>query len=321
MKRIYFVLMIAAICFCDYSIAQTPRINFKAPMAYPEGTAYNPSKNLFYVSSVRTGTIGTVNDKGVYTVFYEDASLKSSYGMKVDAKRNKLWVCTGDANYSMYSDPSTYKKKIRLIGLDLNTGKKTDDIDLSNLIEGKHFANDLTLDDKGNIYITDSYSPVIYQVDANMKASIFAKNDLFKSEDVGLNGIVWSSKGYLVVAHNTKGQLLKVSTAQPGSVTVIKTKSFFPGADGLLWDQNENLVLIQNKGVNKVFRLSSADNWQSAEIEAYTLMEDRFHYPTTSTLANGKIYSLNAKLNELTDPTVNPSKEFSLQQVRFMPAK
>jgi sugar lactone lactonase YvrE len=321
MKERCIAMLTIGLSFYGIAESQTTRINFKAPKLYPEGTAYYPAKKIFFVSSVRTGTIGTVDEKGTYKIFYEDPTLKSSYGMKVDQKRNKLWVCTGDANYSIYADSATFKKMIRLIGLDLNTGKKTDDIDLSNLVEGKHFANDITLDEKGNIYITDSYSPVIYKVDPQMKPGILVRSDLFKGGDVGLNGIVWSSQGYLIVAHNTKGQLFKIDLMQPGRITKIQVNTFFPGADGLLWDASGNLVLIQNKGVNKTFQLSSKDGWQSAEVKGYTLVEDRLHQPTTATMNNGQVYVLNSKMNELTDPTAMPSKEFSLQQVRFVSAK
>lgn len=318
-KRI--LLIVSAGLFLMDAAAQTQRIQFKAPMLYPEGIAFHPVKNQYFVSSVTTGTIGTVDDKGNFSVFHQDSMLKSTYGMKVDVKRNKLWVCAADANYSMYSDPSTFKKMSRLIGLDLNTGNKTDDIDLSGLVEGNHFANDLTLDDKGNIYITDSYSPVVYKVDAQMKPSIFARNDWFKSEEVGLNGIEWSPEGYLIVAHNTKGQLFKIDMTEPERITKIQVKTFFPGADGLLWDREGNLVLIQNKGVNKAFQLSSKDRWQSAEVKAYTLVEDRLHHPTTVTLGKGKMFAVNSKMNELSDPTAPPSKEFSLQAIQWVPAK
>jgi hypothetical protein len=73
--------------------------------------------------------------------------------------------------------------------------------------------------------------------------------------------------------------------------------------------------------VNKAFKLSSNDKWQSAEVEAYTLALDRLHHPTTATISGGVVYALNSKFNEITDPTTPPSKEFSLQQVRFVPAK
>lgn len=322
MKNIKHKLLFLTLFFTGvFGHAQTARINFTAPLFYPEGTAYYKGGKAFFISSVKSATIGKVAQNGAYTDFYADSSLKSGYGMKVDEKRNKLWVCTGDANYSKYADSATYKKMIRLIGIDLTTGKKTDEVDLSNLVPGRHFANDLTLDDKGNIYITDSYAPVIYKVDAHMKPGVLTQSNWFQSPDVGLNGIIWHPKGFLIAVHNTNGQLFKIDLAQPQQILKIQAKTFFPGADGLLWDAAGNLVLVQNKGVNKVFQLASTDDWKTAEVKAYTLMTDRFHHPTTATMKDGKVYVLNSKMNELTDPTAPPSKAFSLQEVRFVAAK
>ena len=301
--------------------AQTPRINVKVPDLYPEGVALNAKTNQFFLSSVRTGTIGVVNQAGNYTAFYQDSTLKSSYGMKADAAHNRLWVCTGDANYSRYKSPSTFKKIARLIAIDLTTGKKVQDIDLAKLYEGKHFLNDLTLDDKGNIYLTDSYSPVIYKVDAQGKSSIFAQSDLFKGEDVGLNGIVYDQKGFLLVDNSSDGAIYKVDINDPKKITAVKSKEFFPGADGLLLDEQGSLVLIQNQGVDKVFRLTSNDSWQSAEVKAATATEDRFQHPSTGVMQMGKLYAVNSKLDELADPNKRPSKEFSLQSVELKPVQ
>ncbi len=311
---LFFILLIS----CTVS-AQTPRITFKAPFAYPEGTAYNSANNMFYVSSVKTGTIGSVDLQGNYKVFYEDAGLKSSFGMKADMKRNCLWVCVGDPNYSIYADSSTYKKMIRLISIDLKTGKKIQDIDLSHLYQGKHFANDLTLDDAGNIYITDSYSPVIYKVNTFFQPTVFAVNDLFKANDIGLNGITWSKQGYLITVNNSNGSILKVDINNSQNVTQVKIKNLFPGADGILFDDQNNLLLSQNKGVDKIFKISSTDDWQSAKVTAATSGTDRFQNPSTSTMKGNDLYIMNSKLNEIKDSSLTPSKEFSLQLALFKP--
>jgi sugar lactone lactonase YvrE len=302
-------------------LGQTEKIVFKAPLAYPEGVAYSPVKDLFYVSSVKTGTIGTVDQAGNYKVLYQDSLLRSSFGMKVNPAGDRLWVCISDPNYSKYSTPATFKKMARVISIDPGTGRKLADIDLGKLAPGKHFANDLTIDNGGNLYVTDSYSPVIYKIDPKGKAIVFASSELFKSADVGLNGIAWHPQGYLLVAHNTDGALLKVDINDPKKITKVKINTFFPGADGLVWEDNNNLVLIQNKGVNKAFRISSTDNWGSATVNAATASEDLFQNPTTATIQNGKIWLLNAKLNELSDSSKIPSKEFSLQAVRFIPVQ
>ena len=205
---------------------------------------------------------------------------------------------------------------IKLVGINLKTGKAVAQIDLSNLYNGNHFANDITIDKNGNKYITDSYSPVIYKVDAKNKATVFAQNDLFKSNDVGLNGIA-RHEDYLLTVNNSTGALLKVDLNNPNSVTVVKTNMFFIGGDGLLFDNENNLYVVQNKSVNKAWKLTSSDNWQTANVIASTAGTDRFQNPSTSTFYNGELYLMNSKLNELSDPTAKPSAEFSLQLAVF----
>jgi len=312
-------LLAIACLYCSLVHAQKEKITFKEPVFYPEGIAYNKSTNSFFVGSVKTGTIGTVDMNGIYKTFHADPSLKSSFGMKVDTKQNLLWVCTGDPNYSVYSDSATYKKLARLIAIDIATNKKVKDIDLSKLHDGKHFLNDLALDSLGNMYLTDSYSPVIYMVRANGKAGVFAQSDLFKGADIGLNGIVWHTNDFLLAVNNSNGSILKVN--KNGEVATVKINTFFPGADGLLLNGQGKLILVQNKGVNKIFTIVSKDNWATAEVESTTAAADLFQNPSTITMVNGKIYAVNSKLNELQDPSIKPSTEFTIQAAMFKPMK
>jgi sugar lactone lactonase YvrE len=105
--------------------AQTERIEFTAPGIYPEGVTYHSGMDVFFVSSVRKGTIGKVTPGGVYSVLYDDSTFKSTFGMKIDAARNLLWVCAGDPNYSIYRDSSTWKKMTRSDRLELPNRKES----------------------------------------------------------------------------------------------------------------------------------------------------------------------------------------------------
>lgn len=297
--------------------AQTEQIKFMAPKLYPEGVAIDEKQNVFYVSSVTTGTIGKVDMNGKYSVFYADTSLKSSFGMKVNSKQNRLWVCISDPNHSKYSTPQTFKKMARIIALDLSSGKKISDVDLSAITEGKHFANDLAFDENDNIYITDSYAPCIYKITPAGVASVFTTSDMFKSVDVGLNGIVYHPAGFLIVDHNTSGSLYKINIKNPSGITKVEIKELLPGADGMLLDKQNNLTVIVNKGINKAYKYMSSDNWKSATLVGSTSTLDRFNNPTTGFFKGSDTYLLNSKLNELSDSTKNPSKEFSVQLAKF----
>lgn len=319
--KLLLTLMVPALCLIQCAgFAQTKRITFEAPDAYPEGTVFDAAKNVFYVSSARTATIGVVTKDGKYSVLYADSSLKSSYGMKIDTKQNKLWVCTGDANYSKFTSAATRHKMVRLIGIDLASGKKTNDINMSSLVPGEHFINDLTIDDTGNLFITDSYSPVIYKVDAAGKASVFAQNPLLGAKGIGLNGIVWHSAGFLLVANSGRGSLYKVAVANPTAITRVNIDQFFPGADGLVLDNNNTLSMVQNQGVNKIWQLTTTDNWGTARVSASTKTEDRFANPATATRSGNDLWIMNSKFNELVDSTTVPSAKFDLQLAVFQPA-
>jgi sugar lactone lactonase YvrE len=315
--KIIVTLFFAAVLQILFVDDPTNKITFNAAKLYPEGIAFDRKNNIAYVSSVKTGTIGSVDEQGKYTEVYADKELKSTFGMKIDEKKNLLWVCAGDPNFSEYKEPSTFRKMARVVGIDLKTHKKVRDIDLARLVEGDHFPNDLTLDDKGNLYVTDSYSPVIYKIDQSGTATVWAKSDRFKSSSIGLNGIAYHPEGFLLVAHNTDGCILKVDLKNPSKVQKVDIPTFFPGADGLWVDEKRNLILVQNKGVNKVFKLTSTDGWNSATIAGHSPSSELLQNPTTCGKFKDDIYVLNAKINELSDSSVRPSNEFSFQKVVF----
>ncbi|SEA52146.1 gluconolaconase [Pedobacter hartonius] len=299
---------------------ETPtRLEFDAPGSYPEGIVFNMAANVYYVSSARLGSIGKVTLRGAYTVLHADTTLKSTYGLKIHPDGKSLFACVSDANYSKYTNPATRMKMARLISIDLKTGKKNSDTDLSMLVPGKHFANDLAFDNMKNAYVTDSFAGAIYKVTPDGKASVFAKDEMFKTQGVGLNGIVFHPDGFLIVDNSAKGQLYKVDLKNPTNVKKIMTDQFFLGADGLLLTDRNTLTMVVNGGVDKIFKLSSTDNWATAKIIASTQVEDRFTYPSTATQNGNDIWVMNAQFSQLLDSNAVPVKTFALQKVNYKP--
>jgi len=297
------------------------RIEFDALESYPEGLTFDKTANVYYVSSARLGNIGKVTPEGKYSILHADSTLKSTYGLKIHPDGNRLFACVSDANYSKYTNPATRMKMARLIGIDLKSGKRTTDIDLSKLVPGKHFANDLTFDLQNNAYITDSFAGAIYKVSADGKASVFATDELFKTAGTGLNGIVFHPDGYLIVDNSAKGQLFKIDLKNPKNVQKIVINQYFTGADGLLLTDKNTLTMVVNGGIDKIFQLSSADNWKSAKVVASTLVADRFTYPATATQNGKNIWVMNAQFNQLLDSNSVPVKTFAIQQVNYTPVK
>lgn len=319
MKNINYVL-IACLFFAGcLAVKPTERIEFMAADLYPEGIVYDKGTNVYYVSSARQGTVGRVTGFGVYTPLYNDSIPRSTYGMKIHPDGKRLFVCISDANYSKFSTPETKDKLARLIALDVATGKKLMDVDLSGLIPDKHFVNDIAFDDKGNTYVTDSYADAIYKVTAGGQASVFSQSPLFKTEGIGLNGIVYHPGGYLLASATGLGVLFKVDANNPQNVQEVKSDMFFIGADGMLLDNDSTVTLVVNGGNDKIFKLQSSDSWASLKMAATTLIMDRFTYPSTATFANGDVWVMNARFNELNDSNAIPSKAFAIQKAVFKP--
>lgn len=323
MKILKYAAIIAVSCAAIAAVPSqpTPRIEFDAWNTYPEGVAYDQARDVFYVSSARLGSIGKVSPNGSYSLLFQDSTLKSTYGMKVHPDGKRLFVCAGDANYSQYPTAATRMKMARLISIDLSTGKKVSDLDLSQLLPGKHFPNDLTFDAQGNSYITDSFAGAIYKVTPDGRASVFAKDNLFKMEGIGLNGIVYHPEGYLIADASGTGQLYKIDLKNPKNVQKVSIDQYFLGADGLLLTDPQTLTLVVNGGTDKIYQLKSTDNWKTAKVVASTLTNDRFTYPSTATQNGKTIWVMNAQFNQLLDSNAVPVKRFALQQVVYRPVK
>jgi DNA-binding beta-propeller fold protein YncE len=275
-------------------------ISFKAPAVYPEGIDYDAKGKRFIVSSMHEGTVGQVTDDGTYKPFISDSRLVSSVGLRVDAARNRLLVCNSDPGASIHTKKENQGKFAGLAIYNLSTGELIKYIDLAALSKGGgHFCNDIAVDGDGNIYATDSFSPIIYKIDTKDNASILLEDKRFVGKGFNLNGLVYKD-GYLVVAKDNDGSLFKVPVDKPKSFTEVKIDQKLVGADGLLWGPDGSLVVIANANTNKIFKLTSTDSWDSAKVANSVETGDVF--ATTGVLRDGKVYAMEARLNVLFNP-------------------
>lgn len=297
--------------------AADDHISFTMPQMYAEGIAYNSVSNEFLVSSLHYGIVGAIGMDGKYRQWERSGGERflSSFGIKIDAPRGRVLVCMSDLGVS---ENSTATSKHKLAGVaiyDLMTGQLRGFIDLARILPGEHFANDLTVDQGGNIYVTDSFAPVIYKIDAhNYAASVLFNDPRFGGDGIKLNGIVAHPDGYLLAVRMDSGALFRLDL-KSREITEVALPALFPGADGLLLDAANDLILVQNEpGI--VRRLHSADGWRTASLIASSQTPLRF--PTTATLVNGKVYVLEAKLPELFDANAQKSDQFNIVAVQFI---
>lgn len=169
----------------DGSAAPVPGpdlIVFRELNLQPEGLEYDARRARFVVGSRTQGTIHTVDDAGVLTVLVADPGLTSTLGIHI--ANDRLWAAgaigVGGIGLGIY---------------DLETGAVVDVVDLSQVAgAGSHLANDVTVGDEGNAYVTDTLSAAIYRVTPAGEASRFAADPRF----LLINGIDFHPDGYLV---------------------------------------------------------------------------------------------------------------------------
>ncbi|MDN5289078.1 MAG: SMP-30/Gluconolaconase/LRE domain protein [Mucilaginibacter sp.] len=264
---------------------------------YPESIDYDNKNHRFIVGSFNKGTVSTLNTNGDLSSFISDNKLVTVTGVYADSPRNRLIVLSGDIGSSEKSAPNGKSGgSVAYAGIyNLTTGTLIKGIDLKSLTPNAGaLPNDATVDQAGNIYVTDSFSPLIYKIDAGYTASVFVTDSRFSAPagSFGLNGIVVDPDGYLLVTKTDNGKLFKISLTNPKSFTEV---SGFSSAspDALEWNSNRDLVVVENGlGAGKVYTLTSKDNWGSTtKLAELTIGKEAF--PTSATLVEQKdIYVL-----------------------------
>jgi sugar lactone lactonase YvrE len=290
------------------------RINFVASRQYPEGITYSAQLGKFLVSSLTQGKVGTVDTDGRYADLLSSPEMISSFGMRVAGDR--LFVCVGDRNISSKSSAATAFTTAELHVYNLTSRQLERRTVLGTLLPGaRHLANDLALTPDGTVYVTDSFSPVIYRITPAGQATILVNDPRFSSTTFGLNGIVYHPDNYLIVAQTGAGKLYKVDLANGNAITEVGELPSLPG-DGLAW-LNNDLYVVTGSG-SRVAQVRSANNWQTASIVKTD--EVGYNQATTNVAVNNQIYSINARIGEtgagVGNPNVLQANDYSIQRFK-----
>jgi sugar lactone lactonase YvrE len=295
------------------SAAHPPQVAFSARELYPETASWSADHQAFFVSSVRHGTVGKVTLDGKYTPFITDDKLVSTVGLLADDAHNTLWVTNSDPGAGDRTNATTQGKLAGVAAYDETTGARRAYYDLSSLKPGAHFANDVTIDDADNLYVSDSFSPIIFKIGADGKTSIFAQNALFgEGNGFNLNGIAWHKDGFLIVGKYNSGELFRVNVADPSKVDKIELSEVLKGADGFHILDSEHMIVAQNLGVDRTVELISTDGWKSAKVERQ--VKSAMSMPSSVTQVDKDVYILNSRVDNLFDPKAAKVNDFLLQR-------
>jgi sugar lactone lactonase YvrE len=186
------------------------------------------------------------------TVFIQPGASgsRSILGVFADEASSTLWACSNDLS-ALGGSVAGSDTWSALKSFDLNTG----DAKHSFSLPGSHaFCNDITVDGKGSVYVTDSANPTILKLSAGATTfDVFAQDSAFsapQSGGAGLDGIAFGTDGNLYVTTYTAGELLRVEVkdGKAGRVTKLSGNRHLQFPDALRALGDHSFLLIEGSG-------------------------------------------------------------------------
>jgi sugar lactone lactonase YvrE len=294
---------------------QVESIPVPGTKAFPESITSTSDGVLFVGRLVDGGIVRVKPRTAESTVFIQPGASgsRSISGVFADEASSTLWVCSNDLSAlgGLTTGSDTWSA---LKSFDLSTG----DAKHSFSLPGSHaFCNDITVDGKGSVYVTDSANPTILKLSAGGTTfDVFAQDSAFspaQSGGAGLDGIAFGSDGNLYVTTYTAGELLRVEVKDGRARRVTKLSGNrhlqFPDALRSLGDNS--FLLIEGSGrLDRVVTRGDAF--------AVTAIHDGFVTPTSVARIGATAWVSEGQLSFFFDPSkknLSPSLPFRIYAV------
>jgi len=197
-------ILLATLIFSNLSYSQ----EFKMP----ESAVFDPLANRYFISNFGDGSIIQIDSLGEKTYFKK--GLSKVLGMLI--YENTLYVV---------DNPKTIR------GFDITDGSIKLEIQINEAL----FLNDITCDDSGFLYVTDSQGTTVFKI--NITSQTYS---LFVRTSEGPNGIIYDkSKNRLLVCYfREKAPIDKINLKDLTISTLVSTE--FTNLDGLTLDKGGN---------------------------------------------------------------------------------
>lgn len=282
--------------------AATTTYDLPGERVFPEGIAYDPAANAFFVGSTDDGTIFRGDlATGEVTVFSPGGTdgRTAVTGLKVDAE-GRLYVA-GRTTGTVYIYDTADGSLLARFSNEVLPSTDT-------------LINDIAIAPDGAAYITDSFLPTLYRITpkagADAAAAVSATGDPVGLEcfidftgsaftyGVGFNanGIVATQNGaYLLIVQFDTGQLFRVDIATQDVIEVDLGGATVRAGDGLALDGQTLWVVRDDPGV--IVPVTMADDFASGSVGA-EFADPSFDYPTTMALiGDGTALVVNSQLD------------------------
>jgi len=209
---------------------------------WPEGMDVDARTGDFYVASIRHRTVARVTRTGhVHELWPRGRDeLGAVLGVRVDTARNALWATTsGIPQQAGYSPADSAVAALLQVALPDGEIVRRWDVPV---MPGGHMLGDLAVASTGDVFITDSYEPVLYRLPGGAGDLERIESSLFRS----LQGIAPTPDGRIVYVADYSHGILRVDLGSgaamrledaPGSTSL--------GCDGIVWWRG-SIIAVQN---------------------------------------------------------------------------
>jgi len=211
---------------------------------HPEGVAFDPRHERWFIGSVRQRRIVAVERNGSSDDFVPARSggLAGVFGMAVDSVRRTLWVAT-TALPRMEGFTPADGARVGVFAYDLESGRLRRKVWLPRDSATAHTFGDVAVVPNGDVYVSDSQAPWIFKLAAGADSlERFLTHPLFRS----LQGMAITPDGATMYVADYSHGIVQVSL---GSRTVIPLGASRGvtqlGVDGLYWHRG-SLIAVQN---------------------------------------------------------------------------
>lgn len=290
----------------------------KAPTEYvldekdlvPEGIAYSAKKDAFYLTSVTKSKIVTVDrTTGKQSDFIggQEFGYQPGVGIWVDDERNQLHALGG---YYMLPDSLS-----SLYTFDLNTKNLLKRYNLSD----EHFLNDMVVDKKGNMYLTDTKDASVFL----LKKGAESLELFYKSPEIDdPNGIAISDDNTkLYIVSFPKGvRIMDISSKK--ILNEVDTLGISQGIDGLEFYKG-HLYAVQNGEIDNGFNFRKLvlNEAQDKIVSAEVIDNDptRMDVPLTFCFAENKAVVIgNSNIGYLDQVTMQFSESDTIPKTKLL---
>jgi DNA-binding beta-propeller fold protein YncE len=149
-----------AVFILDFAKKTMLKVGGDKPLAVPFGIALDAQENFYVVEQAKKG-VSVFSREGKFLRFITDPSISRPTGVAVDSARNKLYVADTGHTESVEHTVKIFDLEGKLLG---HIGKGKGDIPGSFL-----FPTYLSVDPKGNLYVSDTVNARIQMFDADGK--------------------------------------------------------------------------------------------------------------------------------------------------------